>query len=217
MSDSKEDRYLLARRSLHVWPLDNASPDSLAAFAGRYLKLTESEFNGFEITSIRLCRQNPQAKIQREYCEEFSTVAERDCFKSYAPRLQEFNRYAGMRLSLPDFLVSTFKMLEHEGYRIAQHRPGTKRNIRFNDISCSLVMDVKLPSASWVRVTPEDIHRAGRRRRESVPAVLELLAIAAEDLPVVRLGTAEHQANQSEPQLESGDDMMGDDEAAEKN
>ena len=89
-----------------------------------------------------------------------------------------------MRLALPDFLMSTFKILENEGYRITQRRPGTKRSIKFQDSNRSLVMDVKLPSSSWVRITPEDVHSAvSGRRRERIPAVAEILQIGGQPLP----------------------------------
>ena len=89
-----------------------------------------------------------------------------------------------MKLSLPDHLVSTFKLLENEGFRIVRRRPGTKRSIKFDDRSCSLVMDVNLPNAAWVRLTPDQIHQAARTRKtDRIPAVSELLAISASDLP----------------------------------
>ena len=116
---------------------------------------------------------------------EFGSIGERDCFRSNAPRLKPFPRIeAGKRLALPDFLVSTFKVLENEGYRIAKRRPGTKRSIKFQDSTRSLVMDVKLPSASWVRITPDDVLNAvSSRRCERMPAVAEILEIGGEPLP----------------------------------
>ena len=80
--------------------------------------------------------------------------------------------------------MSTFKVLENEGYRIAQRRPGTKRSIKFQDSNRSLVMDIKLPSSAWVRITPEDVLTAiGGRRRERIPAVAEILKIGGQPLP----------------------------------
>ena len=86
---------------------------------------------------------------------EIASVTDRDSFRSLALRLQAANRTAGMRLSIPDHLTSEFKILEHEGYLISQRRPGTKRSIKFNDMTRSLVMDIKLPGMAWVRINPE--------------------------------------------------------------
>ena len=89
-----------------------------------------------------------------------------------------------MRLSLPDFLVSPFKTLEHEAFLIAQRVPGTKRAIKFDDAERSVVLDIKLPGASWVRITSGDVIQAvGARKKERVPAVSEILAISGRPLP----------------------------------
>ena len=211
LSDVKEERYLLARKSLHVWPLERASPDALRQFAKNYLDMTDEEFASYEIISITKCRHLPQARIQSEYSVQFASINERDLFRSYAPRLQRHQRSAGMRLALPDFLVSPFKTLEHEAFRIVQRRPGTKRNLRFDDANRAIVLDVKLPGASWVRITYEDVAQAkGARRRERVPAVAEILAIAGEELP-------ENGAEQNlGDRVDSNADMMGDDIAGEQ-
>ena len=122
-------------------------------------------------------------------------------------------------MALPDFLVSTFKVLENEGYRIAKRRPGTKRSIKFYDSNRSLIMDVKLPSASWVRITPDDVLGAvSSRRCERMPAVAELLEIGGEPLPASpRAGSSSYAGG---PVRSGGDDldddMAGDDVAAEQ-
>ena len=94
-------------------------------------------------------------------------------------KVKPFRRTAGMRLAIPDFLLSSFKVLEHEGFRIAQRRPGTKRSIKFDDATRTLALDIKLPdSAAWVRIMAEDVHHAAAtRKKQRVPAVSELLAI----------------------------------------
>ena len=122
--------------------------------------MTESDFTNFVVVNIRSCGSAPRSKVQNEYSVEFATIAERDFFKSYASRLQPFNRTAGIRLSLPDFLVSTFKKLENESFRIVKRKPGTKRSIKFEDVSKSLIMDVKLPGATRVCITPDDVLQA---------------------------------------------------------
>ena len=45
-------------------------------------------------------------------------------------------------------------------------------------------MDVKLPGAAWVRIAPEQVVQASRRRKvERTPAVSEILAIAEMEVP----------------------------------
>ena len=120
--------------------------------------------------------------------------------------------------------MSTFKVLENEGYRIAKRRLGTKRSIKFQDSNRSLVMDVKLPSASWVRIAPEDVISAvSGRRRERMPAVAEILEIGGEPLPPpattgTPFGTGQQQQQQGgqRPDGDIDDDMAGDDVAGEQ-
>ena len=184
-----DQEYLQARKSLHVWPLEAATVAALKKFALDFLKMTQEEFESFGVISVAACRSSPQAKISNEFLVVFGSVGDRDSFKSHAPKLQPYKRReAGIRLALPDHLLSTFKILEHEGFQIAQRRQGTKRSIKYDDRSKSLVLDIKLPGAAWVRILPEQVVVAtrGRRKRERVPAVAEILRVAEEDLPVQR-------------------------------
>ena len=130
-------------------------------------------------------------------------------------------------MSLPDFLVSPFKTLEHEAFLVAQRVPGTKRNIKLDDASRSVVLDIKLPGASWVRITPLDVlQAAGSRRKERVPEVSEILAIGSRPMPPP---DDRHQGGQSQSQQHcreeeeeeedgfavSDEDMNGDEVAGE--
>ena len=223
LSDSKEERYLLARRSLLVWPLENASPESLTKFASEFLQMTPDEMNCLDIVSIQNCRKLPHMKIQQEYSMEFASVTDRDSFRSYAPRLHQFRRTAGIRLALPDFLVSSFKTLEHEAFLVAQRVPGTKRNIKLDDASRSVVLDIKLPGTSWVRITPLDVlQAAGARKKERAPEVSEILAIGSRPLPPAgdrqggRSQSQQHHREEEEDEFaESDADMNGDEVAGE--
>ena len=115
----------------------------------------------------------------------FKSIPDRDAFRIYAPKLQPYQQHeAGIRLSLPDHLIPVFKVPEHEGYRIVRRMPGTRRSIKFDDRTRSLALDVKLPDAAWVRITPDQIAAASKgRRKDHVPEVAEILNIAAQDLP----------------------------------
>ena len=180
-SSTKDEEYLACRRSLHLWPLQSADIASLLTYSKTFLQLSEEDFKKFTITSISPCRQT---KIESEFSVQFATIADRDAFRAFAPRLHNFQRTAGMRLAFPDHLVHTFKLLENEGFRIVRHRPGTKRSIKYDDRARSLVMDVKLPGAAWVRISPDQVVQATRSRKTlPTPAVSEILAISSQDLP----------------------------------
>ena len=180
----KEDAFLLARRSLQIWPLSTPTVGSLYTFASKYLSMAEDEFKTFTIANISLITQS---KTTNECLVEFGNRTERDLFRSFAHCLHQFRREAGIRLSLPDHLISVFKILENEGFKIVRRRPGTKRSIKFDDLTRSLVMDIKLPQSSWVRITPEQVVRASRgRKTDRLPAVSEILSIADSPEPEYR-------------------------------
>ena len=102
-----------------------------------------------ESTSVKVypCRNMPQASTDKEFVVEFPNIVDRDYIKSCGPRLATFGRAAGIRLELPDNLISTFKILEHEGYLVSRGRPGSKRSIKYDDEAKSLIMDIKLPGS----------------------------------------------------------------------
>ena len=98
--------------------------------------------------------------------------------------------------------MSTFKLLEHEGFKIARCWPGTRRSIKYEDRTQSLVLDVKLPDSAWVWIYPDQVRAATKHSKtERVPAVSEILQLAIEELPAVAPNRAEN--------LGDGDDEMG--------
>ena len=138
---------------------------------------------------------------------EFGTIQARDSFRAFAPRLSCFNRTAGMRLAIQDYMMSSFKVLENEAFRIAQRRPGTKRSIKYDDASRTLVLDIKLPDAVWVRITTEQVKKAVRGRKQVyTPQVDEILAIGGMDLPPRPSSPSDH------PEVASDDEEMSGEE-----
>ena len=175
----------MARRSLNVWPLETPDVPGLKKFALTFLKLSEEEFASFEVRGIKPARGAlTSGRTIQEFEVEFARIGYRDAFRSNASRLAPHGRNAGIWLTLPDFLMSTFKLLENEGYRITQRKPGTKRSIKFNDLDRTLVMDVKLPGANWVRVTADQVAKVSRGRRSVTNTTVDdVLAIGSLDLP----------------------------------
>ena len=114
-NNQKEETYLRARRSLQIWPLDQPMGEGFSEYWRKYLTMTPEESSAFRVVKIVIVQQS---KLPNECLIEFETLLERDGFRSYAPRLQLHRRYAGMRISLPDPLVSVFKVLENEALKI---------------------------------------------------------------------------------------------------
>ena len=82
----------IARRSLHVWPLESPTREALMEFAKKFFQMLDDDFAALQIVRITPCPQLPQSKIRDEFCVEFETISDRDVFKSYASRLRLFQR-----------------------------------------------------------------------------------------------------------------------------
>ena len=78
-------------------------------------------------------------------------------------------------------MMTEFKVLENEGFLITKRKPGTRQNIKYDDATRSLVIDVKLPDAAWVRITAAQILDAREKRKEErLPEVDEILSVPQE-------------------------------------
>ena len=125
-----------------------------------------------------------------------------------------YKRQVGIRLEIPDTLISTFKLLENEGYLVSKGMPGSKRSIKFDDATKNLVIDIKLPGKRWTRIRPDQIHESRQTRdvEAPAPAVEEVLAIAAAAAAAAARGppTAASRENQSSTPGDEDEDMFAD-------
>ena len=76
----REEKYLLARRSLLIWPLQTGDLAGVQAFALKYLEMTQEEVELFQIANVIACRGAPGSKVVSEYLVEFMTISDRDSF-----------------------------------------------------------------------------------------------------------------------------------------
>ena len=71
-------------------------------------------------------------------------------------------RAAGVRMQVPGYLISTFRLLENLGYQMKKVDPDVRRVVKFDDSKMSLMMDVRV-NDSWRRVYPDDAKKAMAR------------------------------------------------------
>ena len=74
LNSDNESAYLLARRSIHVWPLDSPTPEGFCGYARRFLQLTEEEMKAINVESVTAVNKSPLSKIQKEFVIRFSTI-----------------------------------------------------------------------------------------------------------------------------------------------
>ena len=169
--------YLVARRSLRLWPVRGTSKDDLwnsaASFMINNLGLIDKLDNDSmeEVTRVTI----PSGPgVSDEALVRFRTVAARDLVLGSASKLSTFmdrdgRATAGMRIEVPPKLQQAFRVLFKYGSNLrARHGAGTRRHVKFSDVDQSLYLNVKLPGDdSWSRVSLQVALR-GMRARETL-------------------------------------------------
>lgn len=144
--DSREAAYDKARLSLRIWPIKGNDKEEL-----------EMSFREFAIEALQVSQQTMDeillAEIIRVYMEvniTFFTVSDRDFFNSEPSNLASFRNEqglpeAGIRMDIPSFLLSTFKLLNDHSYEIRNvHGKETKRYVKFDEERLSLILEALL-------------------------------------------------------------------------
>lgn len=166
---SRDDAYLVARKSLRLWPMREANKHSLDTYLTSYLAIAQSEID--DLGEVVISRtKNPGRGVTDECLVRFSTIQDRDFVQSKAPKLARSTGKAGMRLEIPDHIHWVFKLLEKESWSISKRWPGAKRNIRFDDATRSFFLDVKVVDGQWERIYPAQVQKAMTARKEEGPS-----------------------------------------------
>ena len=156
--------YLLARRSIRLWPVRGASSDELWGNVGEFLHETlaicGSDIGQEDIESIDRTNEGRGQPERDEVIVTFYDKLKRDLVVANSPALAsmvdaEGRPTAGIRLEVPPELADTFRLLSRFGSRLrARHGVWTKRHIKFDDFTGSMYSNVKLPGdENWTKVT----------------------------------------------------------------
>ena len=170
--------YLHARRSVRMWPIENANSKTLWKGVGEFLHsalgIPESDIGPEDIEEVVALPEHKYTagNISKEALVTFFCPRKRDIVVSSSPNLSNLMENgvptAGLRLEIPEELMGQFRLLSRFGTRLrARHGAGTKRHVKFDDVDGSLFMNIKLPGdESWSRITVEtariDLDRTSR-------------------------------------------------------
>ena len=182
----KEKSYLLARRSMRMWPASiNKDAKTLLVAARIFcitiLKMSADDAGALQITDAIAAPPTRRGKIKDEIIVTFKTAGERDLVQAFAPNLKELKGAAGVRLEIPEHLQTTFKLLEgHANGVRAKYQEGIRRSIKYDDSDRSLALDICLPnSTTWHRITPVQALEAKKAREEEEMASVRSLPRAS--------------------------------------
>ena len=161
------EEYLVARRSLRIWPIPGSSADDLWAAVERFLRdslsVPEQDLNLEDIEDVRRVSDAVAPDtVHDEVVVVFFDRRKRDLAivssTNLAGRVDRSGRpTAGTRLEIPPELRDTFRLLSRFGTRLrARHGEGTKRHVKFDDYEGTLYTNIKLPGdQSWTKVTAD--------------------------------------------------------------
>ena len=74
----------------------------------------------------------------------FENRADRDQVRAGAPALAQYREDAGMRLHIPDHLQRQFRALMNLSFDLKKRHPELKRNVKFDDDTLGLFLDIQL-------------------------------------------------------------------------
>ena len=162
--EEKERKYWRCRRSIKLWPISGNCSEELwrgcEAFLDEKMKYPVRNLSDADFEEISRCPPgNPLSRVKDEVLVVLANVGIRDSIAAHAKNLRncidaDGRPTAGQRIDIPDHLTGAHKELDQYGKQLRKiHGPGLKRNIKFDDASSSLIMDVKLPDEEeWIRV-----------------------------------------------------------------
>ena len=168
--------YLLARRSLRLWPIAGSSPQDIWVSTGNFIQrnLGMPTFSEKNIQTISRPTTQSGPTVVNEALVVFVDAASRDGVMGSSAKLanmvnEQGRPTAGIRIEVPAGLRPAFKTLELYGQQLrARHGPGTRRHIKFNDMDHTLYLNAKLPGdLRWSKITL-DVARRGIESRQRI-------------------------------------------------
>ena len=162
----KERLFLLARRTMLLWPVDLAAEagNAVRSFIESTLGVPKQVVKSLNIEQVDKLQQGRRSRISNEVRVVFATSRERDLVQSYASNLAKMDGRAGLRMEVPEHMRGLFKIFEAHGASLRQKYPGLKRAIKYDDATQSLCMDVRMPERErWHRINESEMREIARR------------------------------------------------------
>ena len=159
--ERREDRFWVCRRSLRLRPVRGATSAGLRDFLESKLgmngSVVEDAVSGAAVTKVK----DPRSKLNEEAVVTFDSKEIRDAIKAQGHNLAKYKEEAGMRLHIPNYLQKDFKVLMRLAYLMKKTNPDLKRNVKFDEDSCGLFLDMQVKTnGRWRRVRPDEARKA---------------------------------------------------------
>ena len=145
---------------MRLWPivgpnLNESLRDFLVGPLGLDATLADESLS-YEVPPVRARKP----KLDNEVIVLFPDIDMRDMVRSSASNLAG-KKGMGIRLEIPEKLRPSLRALESVSYLIKKSNPTLKRNVKFDDETLDLVMDIKLnEDAPWQKIRPDQAKAA---------------------------------------------------------
>ena len=181
-SPEDDAQFMLARRSIRIWPVLGSSVQDLWRNSGQFLAtnlgLTNVRESHIESVSRPAIPSGLTAK--NEVLIVFKDADVRDTVIGASAKLamfvdEERRPTAGIRIEVPRRLRGAFSTLFKFGQQLRlRHGEGTRKHIKFDDVGRTLFLNIKLPrDESWSRVSVEMARRNLKARETLTENALE--------------------------------------------
>ena len=143
---AREERFLKARRQLRLWPVvpqDGDLEAGVVLFLQESLFFSEARAKSM-MFQVHTCSTRADSPIQDQVLVTFESVRERDEVRSKASNLRAGDRTTGCQLEPPDHLRAHYQAFQNLAFCLKKKTPNLKRNIKFDDVEKTLIMDVKI-------------------------------------------------------------------------
>ena len=167
--EAREERYLLARRQLRLWPVDQ---DDLEAGVGNFLcnrLLVPKARLAFFSFTVKPIESRSETAPKDQALVTFETARQRDEIKAKAVNLRGSDG-VGCQMEPPDHLRTQYQAFQSLAYCLKKKTPELRRNIKFDDRDQALIMDVKTADG-WKTIeydTAKNLLRKKSGRSESI-------------------------------------------------
>ena len=167
-----------------MWPIvgDGESLRTcLHNFLGNKLKLSTEAVREADDCVIRKVPKSRNPKIASEAIVEFPSIDLRDAVRSSAFNLAG-DTESGIRLEIPPHLMNNFRALNQAAYNLKKKFSTCRRNIKFDDEACDLIMEFKTSEeSSWKRLRPKEAREMGGITRVKEMSVEDMSSLLRQE------------------------------------
>ena len=146
-------KYIKARRSLRIWPIEGQDEREMTASLKRFLEdaLEIEDTHSLGIESIVRARNSPTGIVYNEVIIKFDSTENRDFVSTLGSKLADLvdengRPENGLRIQIPEHLRQIFRSLDNYGHLLkCRYGEDLRKYIKFDDTHRPLFLSTSTP------------------------------------------------------------------------